>query len=514
MHDLLLRHGTVHDGFGGPAREADVAIDDGRVTAIGRELGAARRVIDVSGLVVAPGFVDPHSHSDTVPFLTEPQPFKLYQGVTTEIIGNCGFSCGPANPDTAGFMPAVLAGEAFATFGAYLDAAQAAGPSNNLAVLVGHNTLRLAAGGMEAALGPEALERMCALAAESFAAGAVGLSSGLEYVPGAYADTDELVALALVARRWNLPYATHMRSESEGLADALDEAIAVATRAGVRLQVSHCKASGRAVHGSSAMLLAKLAAARRAGLDVRADVYPYRAFGTGLVAVLPPRACEGGEDALRARLADPAERAALRALAEDPATAVGVGLWRELHPADVQILTHTDPAVAGKRLADLPGDPWDALCDLLRADPHAAGVFHTMHDDDVTAIMADPLVSIGSDSGPPVGPNHPRTFGTFPTFLGTYVRERKVVPMAEAIRKVSSAVAAQFGLTDRGWLGPGAVADVCAFDPAAVGHPGTYETPDARPTGVRHVLLAGHEVIADGEFTGGRHGTVLRRGAP
>ncbi|WP_433211749.1 N-acyl-D-amino-acid deacylase family protein [Microtetraspora malaysiensis] len=287
MHDLLLRHGTVHDGFGGPAREADVAIDDGRVTAVGRDLGAARRVIDVSGLVVAPGFVDPHSHSDTVPFLAEPQPFKLYQGVTTEIIGNCGFSCGPANPDTAGFMPAVLAGEAFTTFGAYLDAAQAAGPSNNLAVLVGHNTLRLAAGGMEAAPGPKALDRMCALAAESFTAGAAGLSSGLEYVPGAYADTAELVALALVARRWNLPYATHMRNESEGLADALDEAIAVATRAGVRLQVSHCKASGRAVHGSSAMLLAKLAAARRAGLDVRADVYPYRAFGTGLVAVLP-----------------------------------------------------------------------------------------------------------------------------------------------------------------------------------------------------------------------------------
>ncbi|MFD0889658.1 amidohydrolase family protein, partial [Streptosporangium algeriense] len=163
--------------------------------------------------------------------------------------------------------------------------------------------------------------------------------------------------------------------------------------------------------------------------------------------------------------------------------------------------------------ADLPGDPWEALCDLLRRDPHASGVFHTMHDDDVTAIMADPLVSIGSDGGPPVGPNHPRTFGTFPTFLGTYVREREVVPMPEAIRKVSSAVAAQFGLTDRGWLGSGAVADICVFDPATIGHDGTYEVPDVRPRGVRHVFLAGREVVADGEFTGGRHGTVLRRGA-
>ncbi|MEV7908250.1 N-acyl-D-amino-acid deacylase family protein, partial [Streptomyces anulatus] len=330
MHDLLLSRGTVHDGFGGPARDADVAITEGRVVAVGRDLGPARRVIDVSGLVVAPGFVDPHSHSDTVPFLAEPQPFKLYQGVTTEIVGNCGFSCGPADPETAGFMPAELASESFTTFGDYLDAAQAAGPSNNLAVLVGHNTLRLAAAGMAAKPADGALERMCALAAESFEAGAVGLSSGLEYVPGAYGDTDELVALALVARRWNLPYATHMRSESEGLADALDEAIAIATRAGVRLQVSHCKASGRAVHGASAMLLAKLADARRAGLDVRADLYPYRAFGTVMVAVLPPVACEGGEEALLARLADPASRAALRELAEDPATGTGVGFWREL----------------------------------------------------------------------------------------------------------------------------------------------------------------------------------------
>ncbi|MER7130420.1 N-acyl-D-amino-acid deacylase family protein [Streptosporangium saharense] len=513
MHDLLLSHGSVHDGFGSPAKDADVAITHGRVTAVGRDLGPARRVVDVSGLVVAPGFVDPHSHSDTVPFLAEPQPFKLHQGVTTEIVGNCGFSCGPSNPETAGFMPAVLADQAFATFGEYLDAARAAGPSNNLAFMVGHNTLRLAASGMAAKPAGEALDRMRALAAEAFEAGAVGLSSGLEYVPGAYADTEELVALALVARRWNLPYATHMRSESEGLADALDEAITVATRAGVRLQVSHCKASGRAVHGSSAMLLAKLAEARRAGLDVRADVYPYRAFGTGLVAVLPPLACEGGQGALLARLADPLTRTALRELAEDPATGTGVGLWRELHPADVQILTHTDPAVAGRRLADLPGDPWEALCDLLRRDPHASGVFHTMHDDDVTTIMADPLVSIGSDGGPPVGPNHPRTFGTFPTFLGTYVRERRVVPMPEAIRKVSSAVAAQFGLTDRGWLGPGAVADVCVFDPATIGHDGTYEVPDVRPHGVRHVFLAGREVVAEGEFTGGRHGTVLCRGA-
>ncbi|MET9340830.1 amidohydrolase family protein [Nonomuraea sp. NPDC003804] len=510
MHDLLLRDGTVHDGLGGPPRNADVAIAGGRVVAVGHDLGPARRVIDVSGLLVSPGFVDPHSHSDTVPFLEEAQPFKLLQGVTTEIVGNCGFSCGPTYPETMGFMPAELAGAAFTTLGEYMDAAEAAGPSNNLAVLVGHNTLRLAAAGMSARITPDGLARMCELAAQSFEAGAVGLSSGLEYVPGAYADLDELVALALVAKRWDLPYATHMRSESEGLADALDEAIAVARRAGIRLQVSHCKASGRAVHGASAMMLDKLAQARRAGVDVRADVYPYLAFGTMLVAVLPPIACEGGEQALLERLADPAQRAALRALAESPDTGTGVGFWRELHASDVQILVHNDPGIEGRRLADLGGDPWEALCDLLRLDPQASGVFHTMHEKDLAAFLADPLVSIGSDNGPPVGPNHPRTFGTFPTYLGTYVEKDD---MPEAIRKVSSAVAAQFGLAGRGWLGPGAVADLCVFDPDTIGHAGTYERPDVRPTGVEHVFLAGHQVIAGGEFTGGRHGRMLRRGA-
>lgn len=515
MYDLILRGGTVHDGLGSPGRTADVAISGGRVVAIGRDLGAATRVVEVGGLVVAPGFLDPHSHSDGVPFMAEAQPFKLLQGVTTEIVGNCGFSCGPSNPETVGFMAESLSDKAFPTFGGYMDAVEMEGTTNNLAVLLGHNTLRLAVGGMDAALPPGGLERMVELAAEAFEAGACGLSSGLEYVPGAYADTAELIALARVARRWNTVYATHMRSESEGLADALDEAIEVAAAAGLRLQVSHCKASGRNVHGASKMLLDKLAAARVRGVDLRADIYPYQAFCTGLVAVLPPAACEGGQAELQRRLADPAERASLRALAEDPAQGTGVGFWRELHPEDVQIIQHTSPEVAGRRLSEvLDGrEPWDALCDLLAADPHAEGVFHTMHDHDVTRIMQDPLVSIGSDSGPPEGPNHPRTFGTFPTFFGDYVRDRGVVPMAEAIRKVSSATAAQFGLADRGWLGVGAVADVCVFDAEQIRHDGTYDAPDVRPVGVTHVLLGGRMVIDDGEFTGGRHGRVLRRGA-
>ncbi|MFI6818387.1 amidohydrolase family protein [Nonomuraea sp. NPDC050328] len=514
MHELILTGGQVHDGFGNPPVTADVAVSGGRVTAVGTGLGPARRTLDADGLVVAPGFLDPHSHSDAVPFLPEAQPFKLYQGVTTEIVGNCGFTMAPTDPATAGLAPISIGARTFATFGDYLDAAEAAGPSNHLAALVGHNTLRLAAAGMARELPPGALERMCALAEEAFEAGAVGLSSGLEYVPGAYAGRAELIALARVARRHGGVYATHSRSESEGLAGALDEAIDVARAAGIRLQVSHCKASGRAVHGGSALILGKLAAARRQGVDVRGDLYPYQAFCTGLAAMLPPEACEGGVEAMRARLAEPATRAALRATAEDPANGTSVGLWREVHPEDVQILEHTDPAVAGLRLAQvLDGrEPWDALCDLLIADPHAYAVCHTMHEDDVLAIMADPLIAIGSDSGEPYGPNHPRTFGTFPRFLGRYVRERKVTGLAEAIRKVTSATATQFGLTDRGWLGPGATADLVAFDPNTIGHAGGYDNPSVRPTGVVHVLLEGEPVLTGGEFGGLRRGRVIRPG--
>lgn len=514
MHDLLIRGGIVHDGFGSEGRAADVAVDGDRVVAIGTDLGPARRTLDAEGLLVAPGFVDPHSHSDTVPFLADAQPFKLLQGVTTEIIGNCGFSCAPIAAGDPGFAPGVLADIGFDDFGGYLDAAEAAGPSNNLAALVGHNTLRLRVGGMESELSPRALQRMCDLANAAFDAGAFGFSSGLEYVPGAYAPFEELVALAATARRWNGTYATHMRNENEGLAAALDEAIAVAEAVGLRVQISHCKASGRSAWGLSAMLLDRLGAARRRGVDLRADVYPYLAFGTGLVAVLPPVACEGGEDALLARLADPRERARLRSRAEDPVRSTGAGLWRELTPEDVQIIRHVDPKIEGRRLSEvLDGrDPWDAVCDVLSADPHADGVFHTMHDEDLERMMRDPLIAIGSDNGPPVGPNHPRTFGTFPRFFGEYVRSRGVVPVAEAIRKATSATAQQFGLADRGWLGTGAVADIAVFDLDRMGHDGDFQRPDVRPTGVEHIVLNGSVVVMDGDFTGARGGRMLRRG--
>jgi N-acyl-D-aspartate/D-glutamate deacylase len=518
-YDVVLRGGTVHDGLGSPGIRADVAIRADRVAAVGIDLGAARRVVDVDGLVVAPGFLDAHSHSDLVPFMTEPQPFKLRQGVTTEIVGNCGFSFAPLSPaalDVAGLLFRELTGDAglqARDFAGYLADAQAAGPTNHLAALVGHNTLRITANGMAEMLLPGGLDEMCRLADEAFAAGAVGLSSGLIYPPGCFGDTAELVALARVAHRWNRPYTTHMRNEDAALGEALDEAITIAQAARVRLQVSHCKVAGRAQHGGAAMLLGKLHAARLAGVDVRGDQYPYRAGSTFLGALLPGAAHLGGPSAMQVRLGDPVQRAGLRAVAEDPAVTVNGGLWRQVSPEDVLVTGHATRADAvGRTLAAVagPDDPWQALCDLLVADPGAGMVVTMMAEEDVRAIMADPLIGIGSDNGVPVGLAHPRTWGCFPRVLGEYVRELGVLSLPAAIRKMTSAVADQFGLAGRGYLGSGAVADITVFDPERVGHDGSYLNPSVDPTGIPYVLLAGQVVIDAGEFTGERAGQVLR----
>jgi len=517
---LLLRGGTVFDGLGSPGRVADVAVVGGRVVAVGGDPPAGLRRIDCDGRYVTPGFVDTHAHSDLVHLLDEPQPFKLLQGVTTEVVGNCGLGFAPLDPaaaevaatlwsSLAGGVPIEPAG--FAELAGRLERA---GPANNLALLVGHGTLRLTANGLEERLRPGAAARMAALAAEAFEAGAVGLSSGLIYVPGCYADTGELVALARVAARYGAVYATHLRNEGTHLAAALDEAVTIAAGAGARLQVSHCKAAGRAAHGTAGTLLERLAAARLAGVDAQGDQYPYDAGATVLSSLLPPAVAAGGTGAMLARLRDPAARAALRAQAERGGA--GDGTWASVDPADILLTGHRDPAVVGRTLAEAAGgrDPWDALCDLVADDPAAAIVIRLMREDDVQAIMRSPLVGVGSDNGPPGGLEHPRTWGCFPRLLGRYVRDLEVLTWEEAIRKATWLGARQFRLDGRGLLTEGAVADLCVLDPATVGHDGTYLDPAAPVTGIDHVLLAGTPVVEDGRFTGARAGRVLRRAAP
>jgi N-acyl-D-amino-acid deacylase len=504
-----------------------VAVDGGRVVAVGGDPPAGLRRIDCDGLYVSPGFVDTHAHSDLVHLLDDPQPFKLLQGVTTEVAGNCGLTFAPldhASAPVAATLWSSLAGGVPiepSSFAALADRLDAAAPANNLALLVGHGTLRLTANGLDEPLRPGAAARMAALAAEAFEAGAVGLSSGLIYVPGSYADTDELVALARVAARYGAVYATHMRNEGAHLEAALDEAVSVARAAGARLQVSHCKAAGRTAHGKAGRLLERLAAARLEGVDAQGDQYPYDAGATVLSALLPPSVAAGGTEAMLARLRDPAARTALRAQAERGGA--GDGGWAEADPADVLLTSHRDAGLTGRTLAEVAGprDPWETLCDLVADDPAAAIVVRLMREDDVRQIMASPIVGVGSDNGPPAsrsagqtpGLEHPRTWGCFPRLLGRYVRELGLLTWEQAIRKATWLGARQFRLDGRGLLVEGAVADVCVLDPATIGHAGTYLEPDVPVTGIRHVVLGGDLVVEDGDFTGRRSGSVLRRDA-
>lgn len=513
MYELLIRNGRVHDGLGSPVREADIAMAEGRVVRIEPNLGGpARRIIDVEGDLVAPGFIDAHAHSDAVHLQPDPQPFKLRQGVTTEIVGNCGFSLAPLDDSAAEHVEEAWGeilldgGVPVGTFAEYLGRLEQARPVNHVAALVGHGALRLTANGTDARLRPGAMTRMEQLLAESLEAGAIGLSTGLIYAPGAHADTAELTRLARTLGVWQRPYVSHVRDEADQVESAVEEAITVGRAAGVRVQISHCKVAGRDNHGRGVRLLDHLHQARVEGVDVRGDQYPYTAAATLLIALLPPAAARGGQEALRNALHSPGQRARLEAESRRD------GLWRTADPADITVGTHRRAGVDGRTLADLADsrDAFAVACELIAEDPSATMVIHAMDERDVTTIMADPLISVGSDSGVPHGKCHPRTWGTFPRFLGHYVRDRQVVSWEEAIRKATSATADQFGLHGRGRLVPGAAADVCVFNVDAIGHSGTYDDPGVPPTGVRFVTVAGEVAIDDDEYTGTRSGRVLR----
>jgi N-acyl-D-amino-acid deacylase len=513
MDDLAIRGGLVIDGTGAPGREADVLVAGGRMAAIEpRSPRTARRDIDARGRVVAPGFIDIHTHSDFTLPLNPRAESKIRQGVTTEVVGNCGFSAAPALPGTAAMLREYLAASApglpfrDTTFAGYLEAFPPV--SVNTIMQVGHNTLRLMTVGMErrAATAAE-LRRMEELLEEALAAGALGLSSGLFTAPGSYAGADEILALARVLARHGAAYASHVRDEANQVFAAVREAIAVAEATGIHVQIAHLKLSGTENWGGAGRLLGEIAAARQRGLRVDCDQYPYDTGTNPLRNLLPSWVQEGGVPAMLERLADRAIRARIR---EDIARN-GLNNFGAIPSWDVvrvAVSPHL-PEEAGRTLGDIARrrgvDPLDAVSDMIVADRgHTRILIRSMAEADVDEIALAPHGPTGQ------GKPHPRYYGTFARVIGPCVRERGLLTLPEAVFKMTGGSAAALGLADRGVLRAGAWADITVFDPATIADQATYDDPHRYASGVSTVVVNGEVVIDGGEHTGALPGKVLR----
>jgi N-acyl-D-amino-acid deacylase len=526
MLDIKIEGGQLIDGTGAPARRADVGIVSDSITAVGdlsRE--TAGRVIEARGLAVAPGFIDMHSHSDWRLWANRRAESKIRQGVTTEVVGNCGFSPAPVSDEfrdeMQGFALYLPPGMDFSwrSMGQYLRRYREEGVALNVAQLIGHGTVRLAAMGFarRPPTGRE-LTTMDRLMDQSMADGAYGLSTGLIYAPGSYAATEEIIALARRAAARRGFYASHIRGEGPTLLDAVGEAIRVGREGGLPVQVSHIKAAGRPNWGKVKDALALVDAARADGLDVMADVYPYTASSTTLRTLLPDWALEGGIETMLARLGDAAARARMRAelMGTSAILTRGIG-WEDIMVA----YAPSRPQAQGRRLSEIAAaggtDPLDAAIDLIVAERGKGYmILFQLDEADVRRALAHPHVMIGSDGSSLAvdgelasGKPHPRSYGTFPRVLARYAREQSLLSPEEAVRKMTGLPAKRLGLDDRGILAVGAKADVVAFDPGRVRDLATYDEPHRYPAGIDYVLVNGRVVIDGGEHTGALPGRIL-----
>ncbi len=528
---LLIKNGVLIDGSGAPARAADVAVEGDRIAAVGPGLqGQAARVIDATGHVVAPGFIDAHSHSDLFYLECPAAESKLRQGCTTEVVGMCSFSQAPIAPGRADAVRGWAGGIGasldlrWESFGQYLEALRSVRPSINVVHFVGHGALRLAAVGAEnRPVSSDDMRHMQRLLDEAMDAGAYGYSTGLVYPPSAYAATEELVTLARsMARRGGL-YFSHVRGESAMVEDSIREAIRIGEEGGVGVQIAHVKVGGRENWGKMDSVLRLIDDARTRGVDVSGDVYPYHAGSTKMDNLLPAWVHDGGLPRLLERVGDKATR---RRIVEE--CLVDGGRWRTVSMGaagfdEILIATCRQRELEGLTLVALARQvgktPAEAMMDLLLQERATVGmVAFSQNLGNVAKVLSHPAIMIGSDSiglsegaGPKHGKPHPRMYGTFPRVLGEYAREQRLFSLETAVHKMTGMPAARLGLRDRGLVREGCAADLAVFDPATVKDEATFAEPHQYPTGIPYVVVNGALVVDGGKFRAAGGGRVLAR---
>jgi N-acyl-D-amino-acid deacylase len=529
MSSFLIRGALVIDGSNREPFRGDIAIENGMITDVSPSIkDGGKAVVEADGLVVAPGFIDIHSHTDLTIFKHPLAESKALQGVTTEVVGNCGIGAFPVNDERKAVLIDYLKmhefhlpsyGLSWNNFTQYADQLDRIGLGLNLAPLVAHGALRIAILGAEDRFPSEKeLGSMKNLLTDSLEQGAWGLSTGLVYPPGSFAKTEELVDLARIVAHHGAIYTSHIRGEGATLMEALDEAICIGKKSGVRVEVSHLKAMGKDNWGRGKEALLKLEKARQGGVDIAADQYPYEATSTSLTALVPQWAQAGGVSELLKRLASPetAERLQMEILREidkrgGPSRIViaGIGSAKNIE-------------LSGKNVSQIAAlwncPPEMTVMRLLREEKAAVGaVYFSLSGEDVAAILSSDQVSVGSDG---MGMNaeedlgkstHPRSYGTFPRILGVYAREKGTLSMAKAIHKMTGLVAGRVGLKNRGFIEPGFTADLVLFDPMTIQDRSTFEHPHQYAAGVVYTWVNGCPTVQEGKITGNTPGRVLRK---
>jgi N-acyl-D-amino-acid deacylase len=529
MSTFLIRGAQVIDGSNGDPFRGDIAVENGIITEVSPSInGGGKMVIEADGLVAAPGFIDIHSHTDLTIFEHPLAESKILQGVTTEVIGNCGIGAFPVIQERKSVLIDYLkmhdfhlpsGGLSWINLTQYADQLDRIGLGLNLVPLVAHGALRIAVIGAEDRVpSAEELEKMKNLLAESLEQGAWGLSTGLIYPPGSFAKTEELVGLARILARYEALYSSHIRGEGATLMEALDEAIFIGKKGGVRVEVSHLKAMGRNNWGRGKEALLKLEKARQSGVDITADQYPYEATSTSLTALVPSWAHAGGVSELLKRLASPE---ATERLEGDILLEMNKrGGPNRIVIAEIGSAKNAD--LSGKNIGQI-AELWQcaperAVMQLLLKEKAAVGaVYFSLSDEDVAVILSSDQVSVGSDgSGMKAEEDfgtstHPRSYGTFARILGVFAREKGTLSLAKAIHKMTGLTASRLGLKNRGFIKPGFTADLVLFDPLTIQDRSTFDHPHQYATGVVYTWVNGSPIVREGIITGNTPGRVLRK---